>query len=281
MSIQENIPLAPYTTFGIGGPARYFSKLTEKAELIPLLQFAQTNKIPWLILGQGSNVLISDKGFSGLVILNQLNRCTLKNNLITVESGFNLQKLIQLAIQNKLGGLENLAGIPGTVGGAVRGNAGSFGTEIGTLVKGGVILNSKLEFQEVEPAYFQFSYRHSALKTNQYILIEVTLKLKKSIHNLQQKYQKILQQKWEKQPREKSAGCIFKNPSNASAGYLIEQCGLKGHQINDARISPQHANFILNTGKATYGDVLQLIQLIQTKVQEKFNIQLKLEIQII
>lgn len=266
MKIQENISLASYTTFKIGGSVRYFLTVQNVAEAI---DFAQEKKLPYFILGGGSNLLISDKGFNGIAIKLENKEIKLDNNVI-VDAGAKLSDLVDFTIKNNLTGLEWAAGIPGTVGGAIRGNAGAFGHDISEVVK-----EVKTFHKETD---YQFKYRDSIFKHNSDIILSAVLKLKKGVNR--ELINEYLRER-EKHPSEPSAGCIFQNPKPLSAGKLIEDCGLKGKKIGDAAISKKQANFIINLGNARAKDVLELIRLAQKEVKKKFNIELREEIQLV
>jgi len=303
LKIKEKIPLKEYTTFKIGGPARYFFVAKSKEGLKNAILWAKKKKLPFFILGGGSNVLFSDKGFNGLVIKLQNTQSEIRNTNVIAGAGVPLQKLVLEAAKKGLSGLENLAGIPGTLGGAIWGNAGAFGREIGDLVEEVKVLDvggSKLEVKKLKNKDCKFGYRDSIFKKKEnLIILEATLKLKKGKRKeIEEKMKEILKLRKEKQPLEfPSAGSVFKNvpiekvPKKIQekfkekikggilpAGVLIEAAGLKGYQIGGAKISEKHANFIVNTGEAKARDVLKLIELIKKRVRKKFKIELKEEI---
>ena len=303
LKIKEKIPLKEYTTFKIGGPARYFFVAKSKEGLKNAILWAKKKKLPFFILGGGSNVLFSDKGFNGLVIKLQNTQSEIRNTNVIAGAGVPLQKLVLEAAKKGLSGLENLAGIPGTLGGAIWGNAGAFGREIGDLVEEVKVLDvggSKLEVKKLKNKDCKFGYRDSIFKKKEnLIILEATLKLKKGKRKeIKEKMKEILKLRKEKQPLEfPSAGSVFKNvpiekvPKKIQekfkekikdgflpAGVLIEAAGLKGYQIGGAKISEKHANFIVNTGEAKARDVLKLIELIKKRVRKKFKIELKEEI---
>jgi len=255
MNIQENVSLAQYTTFKIGGPAKYFFAAKNTKDLIKAVEFAQEKKLPYFILGGGSNLLVSDKGFARLVIAAENKQLTINNNKIIVDAGVNLSYLIRESIEAGLTGLEWAIGIPGTVGGAVKVNAACFGGNMSDLVK-------------------------KVKKINDIILsVELVLEKgdKKESRQLIKEYFK---KRKDSQPLNyPSAGCIFKNPAGQFAGKLIEECGLKGKQVGQAMVSQKHANFIINLGNAQAKDVRKLIQLIKKSVNKDFKINLEEEIE--
>jgi UDP-N-acetylmuramate dehydrogenase len=284
--IKKNVALADYTTFKIGGLAKYFYTAQNQEELLKAISLAKELKLPFFILGGGSNILVSDREFDGMVIKNQCFKFDIKDNMIFAEAGVVLATLVSLSMKNELAGLEWGAGIPGTVGGAIRGNAGAFGGAIGDIVRDVEVFNTKTEAKErLSKADCQFSYRESFFKkNNNLIILSAQLELlKNNPQEAEENRQKIidyLNNRQQTQPLQfPSAGSIFKNPPDASAGQLIDQCGLKGKRINNVQISEKHANFIINLGQGQADDVRQLIEMAKKAVKDKFNIQLEEEIQ--
>ena len=284
---KKNVLLKNYTTFRIGGPAKYFFKAKTKEDLIKAIQAAKKLNLPFFILGEGSNILFSDKGFKGLVIKIQSSKIENKetenkNKIIYVEAGVKLSHLVKLSLKNSLTGLEWAAGIPGTVGGAIRGNTGAFGGSMSDIVRSVEVLHlPESEIKNYELKNCKFSYKENIFKKNKnLIILSCILELKKGDKKeIEEKIKYFLDYREKNHPLEFfSAGCIFKNPKKKSAGELIEKCGLKGKEIGDARISEKHANFIVNLGKAHSEDVLKLINLIKKEVKKKFGIELKEEI---
>ena len=275
---QKNQPLSLYSSFRIGGPADWFHQSESEKDLKEALVFCQEKKIPFLILGGGSNILFSDKGFRGLAIKIKNEKLKVRDNKITAKAGVFLNKLIKVAAENCLGGLEFLAGIYGTVGGAIAGNAGAWQENIGDKVKRVRILDENHQFKWLNQQACQFDYRQSRFKKNKEIILEAEFELTRDEQSkIKQRIKENLIKR-EKQPQEPSAGSVFINPKPESAGYLIEKCGLKGKKIGKAQISEKHANFIVNLGGAKALDVLELIALAQKKVKEKFKITLQPEI---
>jgi UDP-N-acetylmuramate dehydrogenase len=281
--IETEVPLAPYTHFKIGGPARYLYRLQHIEDASALLQAAAKDHLPVLVLGGGSNILISDKGFPGLVILNQTQRIQINGTTVIADSGVKLSQLITETVHAGLTGLEYMVGIPGTVGGAVRGNAGIPGWEMKDFVIEGNILDLNGNIQKIQKEDFQFGYRDSILKKNGCMLLSVTLRLQNGDkEECQERMRDIQQTRLVKQPQGKSCGSFFKNPSKEQpAGLLIDQAGLKGYQIGGAKVSEIHANFLMNTGTATFDDFMQLVSHIKKTVFERFHIMLEEEVQII
>ncbi len=278
---QKNISLANLTTFGIGGPAKFLIIVHSNKELINNIIIARKHKISLFILGSGSNVLIADSGWSGLVIKTENCNITISKNKITAESGVKLADLISFASWHGLTGLECYRGIPGTVGGAIVGNAGTKDSWISQIINQVVVIDKNNKTIKLNNQECCFGYRTSRFQNSKEIVLQATFKLQSApIKQIKEKEQFFFEQR-KNQPRGKSAGSIFKNPPGQSAGRLIEQAGLKGKKIGDAQISSQHANFIINTGQAQAKDILTLIKLAQKEVLKKFNIKLELEIKLI
>jgi UDP-N-acetylmuramate dehydrogenase len=265
VKIEE--PLAPYTTFKIGGPADLIYKAKTTDELVRAAKLARELEIPFFILGGGSNILVSDEGFRGLVIKLGNMRYKIQDTRIITDAGVKLGQLVDLTVKESLSGLEFAVGIPGTVGGAVRGNAGAWQQMIGNKVSRVKILNRQNKIEWIFPKDCYFSYRQSRFKKNGEIVLGAELILEKG--NLLEIKKKISENRAKRhyQPKEPSAGCIFINPKPDSAG-----------RMNAAQISSQHANFIVNLGKAKAKNVVQLIKLAKKEVKKKFGVDLKEEI---
>jgi len=278
MIMKKDQLLAPYTTFKIGGPADWFCEAKNEKGILEAVKFAQEKKLPFFILGNGSNVLIPDDGFRGMVVKMENGEWRMENERIIAGAGIPLTKLVNMAKENSLSGIEFMAGITGTLGGAVVGNAGAWQENIGDKVERVKILDKDNQFKWLNHNECQFVYRQSRFKKGKEIVLEVELKLTKG--NKKEIKRKIMAnlKKREGQPKEPSAGSIFVNPKPQSAGDLIEKCGLKGKQIGSTQISTKHANFIINLGGAKARDVLKLIALAQNEVRRKFKINLKPEI---
>lgn len=285
--ILLNEPLIKYSTYRIGGPADYLLKANTTDQIIKSVEIAQKHQIPFIIIGQGANVLFHDNGFRGLIIKNETNNFQIspRTREITADSGVLVAQLLYTTINKGIFGLEKWLGLPGTVGAAVRGNAGCNGLETKDIITKAIILDPKTaKFKEVDNNYFKFNYRHSILKENREILLSATFRLPENTLSKEQS-DKILYNirefRLKKQPVGPSSGSFFKNPSTEKpAGLLIDQTGLKGKTHNKAQISEKHANFILNLGGATQKDILFLAKLAKQQVQAKFGITLQEEVQI-
>ncbi len=311
LSIQKNVRIDSLSTFRIGGSAKYFFEAKNKKELTEAILWAKEKNIPYFVLGGGSNILVSDHGFNGLLIKVPSKNIEIKGNesgIVEVDAGMLLSKLIIFSLKQGLSGLEYFVGIPGTVGGAIYGNAGwpRNGKNIGEILRKVTLLMPDGKIIEKQADWFEFAYRGSRLKdidSRKIIILSAELELKLGNKNeILQTQKEVLNIRKKGIPQGYSAGCIFKNikiKANESlslylkerlpsafvekktipAGWLIDQCGLKGYKIGGAQISEQHANFIININKAKAQDVQSLIEIIQRKVKKKFNINLSLEIE--
>ncbi|MDP2683695.1 MAG: UDP-N-acetylmuramate dehydrogenase [bacterium] len=281
--IVEKEVLAPYTSFKIGGPAKYFFVAKSNKDVIKAIKIAKENEINYFILGNGSNILVSDKGFDGLVIKMENTSIEIKDEFVTAEAGVKVQKLIRETITNNLSGLEYLIGIPGTLGGGVAGNIGTPNLWIDKNLVEVYILNSKNMEETLLKSQCDFSYRYSRFKNNdQEIILGAKFKLLKSNQKLiQQNVKEFLSKRIHQPVNQPCAGSIFKNPEDHKSWQLIDEVKLRGKRIGGAKVSEEHSNFIINTGKATAEDVVVLISLIKQQVRDKLGIQLNEEIKYI
>lgn len=289
--IKKNIFLKNYTSFRIGGKCKYFFIAKTKEDLIKAVLLAKKENVPFFILAGGSNLLVGDKGFNGLVIKipSAVARPrAMQNTEILAEAGVKLVELVNISATNGFTGLEWAIGIPGTVGGAIFGNTGAFNHAIGESIKTVEVFDIKEKKVRVfKNKDCQFNYRQSLFqKKNNLIILSVVLKLKKGNKlEIKRRIKECLDYKKNTQPLNfPSAGSVFKNPCLAvgqakgySAGELIEKCGLKGKKIGGAKISEKHANFIINFKKAKAKDVIALITLVKNSVKNKFGIILEEE----
>jgi UDP-N-acetylmuramate dehydrogenase len=287
--ILKNIPFKKYTTFKIGGPAKYFFVAKNKEDIVRAIKVSKKFKIPVFILSGGSNLLVSDKGFDGLVINLKISDFKFKGNKIYVGAGMGLTKLADLSAKRGLAGLEWASGIPGTIGGAVYGCAQAFGDKISDSVEKAEALDIKtLKIKNFSKKQCSFSLKNSVFKKNKnLIIISVVLKFKNgNKKEIQEKIKEYLNYRKKNHPMNfPSAGSVFVNPESNKkvihAGYLIEKCGLKGKKIGKAQISKMHSNFIINLGGAKAKDVLKLINLARLKVKKTFKINLEAEVQFV
>lgn len=308
--IRENEPMSLHTTFKIGGPAQFYIEADKIDDLVKLINTAKQLKIPFFVLGGGSNILVSDKGIKGLVIRNNCRhfevmqmkgrvknqsagwRITIDSAFVLAQSGVIMNQLVRFTIEQGLSGLEYQLGLPGTVGGAIFMNSNFPKKEISV---GDCVYRVKLltrdGIKEVDRSYFHFGYDRSILQETRELVLAVIFKLfpaRKEV--LWERAMEALNHRNTTQPKGASAGCIFRNISlssairmstpnhTTSAGYLIDKAGLKGRCVGDAMVSDLHANYILNLGKATASDVVGLIDIIKEEVLKKFAVKLELEI---
>ena len=278
-----NESLKKHTTYGIGGPADLMIFPKSKQDLIKVIEIINENKIQLTILGSGSNVLVSDNGIRGAVISlkNSLKKIEVDDNILYAECGTMLGKIVKHAVKNNLIGLENLNGVPGTLGGALIMNAGAWGGEISENLIHVEVINSKSEIQKIQKKDLNFSYRQSSFNKDD-ILLSAKFNLKKADKDIiKENFIEAQSGRKKSQPLNKrSAGSLFKNPKNNSAGKLLDEAGLKGFSIGDAKISEKHANFFINDGDASSRDMLMLIKKAHKEVKDKFNVNLSLEVKL-
>lgn len=284
LNLKFNEPLKNYTTFGIGGNARLLAKPKNINELKKLIKISLEKKERFFILGCGSNLLVRDEGFDGTVInLNQGEFLRLEkiNNIVEAGAGVRIASLLGWCRKHGFSGLEFMAGIPASVGGAVKQNAGSSSRTIAQALAGITYLDKNLELKKIPAEELKFSYRHLELDLT--VIVSAAFKFNKSTPaEVMEKIHSFFDLKNQKQPlREKSAGCVFKNPAAFSAGVLIEEAGFKGRRLGGAKVSEKHANFIINKDNAVCRDVLSLIELIKKEIKLKKNILLEEEINIL
>jgi UDP-N-acetylmuramate dehydrogenase len=276
-------PLAPYTWMKIGGPAQYLVRPRNVDELREVVRTCHDEQLPVRVLGGGSNVLVRDEGVSGAVLQlvdDSFGAISIEGTTVRAGAGALLSRLISESVKAELAGLETLSGIPGTVGGALRGNAGGRAGDIGQFVDSITVMNVKGEVSTRNGDELWFGYRESNI--DDLMILDATLKLQQGdSEEITRRMRKLWIMKKATQPLSfQSAGCIFKNPRGLSAGALIEQAGLKAIRVGAAEISDRHANFIVTSPGAKSDDVIRLIDLIRSKVSEQFGVDLELEIKI-
>lgn len=275
LQLQSNRNLSEFSTFGIGGPCRYFAQINTIEEM----QEAYLLNMPILIVGKGSNCLFADEGFDGLVLLNKIDFCEWRENEVYVGSGYSFSLLGAQTAKKGFSGLEFASGIPATVGGAIFMNAGANGKETCTALKSVQYFDGKIS--EYKREELNFSYRHSPFQEMKGAILAATFSLTEQPSARQTQLQ-IIDYRMKTQPlKDKSAGCIFRNPKDASAGALIDKCGLKGTTFGGAKVSEIHANFIVNANQASASDVRALIRLVQEKVFAHTGILLESEVRLI
>ncbi len=292
-AIRLNEPLARYTTARIGGPADVLVEAASAEDLKRLVTAARKWGLPITILGGGANVLVSDAGLRGLVIINKAKRIEFRESAqVWCESGTVLPTLARECVARGLAGLEWAVGVPGTVGGAVAGNAGAHGRDVAADLLAATILNEANEVVDWPKSDLQFEYRSSRIKRQarslaaghqtQYVVLAATFQLAVADRGeLAMRADEFNDYRRRTQPPGASLGSMFKNPPGNAAGRLIDQCGLKGTRQGDAEISTVHANFFVNLGQAKASDVTALIDLARQRVMEKFGIELELEIELL
>lgn len=281
--IYKDYEIKNITTFKVGGKVDYLIIPQDYDDIRLTLKFGRDNDIPIYLMGNGSNLLISDSGIKGIVIRiskDNFIKKNIKNNLITAESGVPLYELISISLKNELSGLEYLHGIPGALGGIIAMNAGTDGCSISDFLKEIKVMDSFGEIFTLPKEELGFSYRKSLIIEKKLIVLETLLELKKDKKEniFSTLKSKIIKRKKSQPLTFPTAGCVFKNEGENKAGFLIEKAGCKGLRIGDAEVSTIHANFILNRGNATFKDIISLMKIIRDRVYEKFNIILNPEI---
>lgn len=280
-----NEPMADHTTFKIGGPADYFVSVSDIAEVAATIAIAKENSIPYMIIGNGSNMLVSDKGIRGIVIEigKNLADITVEDDTIEAEAGALLTRVAKTAMNNSLTGMEEISGIPGTLGGAVYMNAGAYGGEIKNVIESVTCVESDGTIKTVACDECNFGYRTSIFEAGDKIVLSARLKLAHGdIDEIKAKMADYTNRRTTKQPlKYPSAGSTFKRPEGHFAGALIEGAGLKGYTVGRAQISELHAGFVINLGGATFNDVMGVISHAQAVVMEKYGVALEPEIRII
>lgn len=274
-------PLSQLSTLEIGGPARFFVEARKIEDLQALLKYCHEQKLPFFMLGKGSNCLFDDHGFDGLVILNKISFCQFDWPFVHVGAGYSFSLLGTQSARNGWSGLEFASGIPGSVGGAVYMNAGANGKETCESLIEVAFVNETGGLEVLKQSEMDFSYRCSIFQKRRGAVASAKFMLHPS-EEARKKQLGIIEYRTRTQPyNDKSAGCVFRNPSSHSAGALIQQCGLKGKRIGGAEISSLHANFIVNRGGATSKDVLMLAEEVKKIVKEKTGIDLEMEVRYI
>ena len=281
--VRQGEPLAMHTWFQLGGPAEFFAEPENAEQLIGLVKRCHDEGVELRVLGQGSNLLVCDEGVSGMIVrltATDFARIEINGPRITVGGGANLSRLVTTAVHRGLAGMEMLVGIPGTIGGALHGNTGAHGGDIGQWTAGATVLTASGETTERSRDDLVFGYRESSL--DDAVILEATLVLDEDDpRELAHRMQKQWIIKRASQPMgHQCAGCIFKNPRGASAGELVDTAGLKGTRIGGAIVSERHANFIVAEADCTSQDVQRLIELVRGQVSERLGVQLELEVEI-
>jgi len=281
ITYEENASLRKYNTYRIDATCSYLVFPKNVNELVIIIKKLKESKTPFLVLGNGSNIIFSKEHYDYIIIkLDNLNNIEYHGNLVTVEAGYSLSKLAIETVKKGLDGLTFAAGIPGCVGASTAMNAGAYNCDMSKVVKEVKVLNEDLNIITLKNKDLQYEYRDSFLKKHkEYIVLSTTFELKQGIiETMKELIEERRKKRISSQPLElPSAGSVFRNPENMYAGELIEKLNLKGFKIGDAEISTKHANFIVNKGNAKGKDVVKLINKIKKEVKNKYNVELKLE----
>lgn len=277
-----NEPMKKHTTFRIGGPADYFIVPTEVEEVKAIVALCEEMGMPYYVIGNGSNLLVADKGFRGVIIqiYKAMNRVRTEGNVICAQAGASLAQIAMAALEHELTGFEFAAGIPGTLGGAVRMNAGAYGGEIKDVLVRATVLTKEGEMVELSKEEMKFGYRTSIVERTGHIVLEAEIELHPGKReDIKAVMDDLREKRVSKQPLDfPSAGSTFKRPEGFFAGKLIQDAGLKGFQVGGAQVSEKHSGFVINTGNATAADVMELMRRVNEKVEDKFGVSLEPEV---
>jgi len=284
--VRYDEPLKNHTTFKIGGNCIALIEPKEVSDIVEAVKICKENNIKFFVIGNGSNLLVPDDGYNGVIIKLKSEFSTIKveGEYLIVNSGLKLSEVYTVAYENSLTGFEFASGIPGTIGGAIFMNAGAYGGEMKDIVESVEVLDlDNFELRELKNEELEFSYRKSIIQRKNYIVTTIKLKLKKgNKEEINAVYEDLRDRRNSKQPLNfGSAGSTFKRPEGHFASKLIEDAGLKGYHINDAWVSEKHSGFIVNKGNASYKEVMELIEYVQKVVFEKFGVKLETEVRIL
>ena len=284
-NVFYNEEMSKHTSFKIGGLAECYIKVNSFEDLQEVLKISNENAIPLTIIGNGTNILVKDNGIKGIVAKINIKNIEIDSgsSIVKVGAGNTLAEIAQVLKQNDLTGFEELSGIPGTIGGAIRMNAGAHGKEIKDVVLNATAIDYKGNIRKFTNEEMQFEYRNSIFSKEKYIILEAQLQLEKgNKEEIGEKMKEFAEWRKEKQPLEyPNAGSTFKRGEGFITAALIDQCGLKGYTVGGAQISTKHAGFIINIGNAKAKDVLELVKITKNRVLEKFGHEIKLEIEVI
>ncbi|HIY62833.1 MAG TPA: UDP-N-acetylmuramate dehydrogenase [Candidatus Mediterraneibacter stercoripullorum] len=289
VSGEENVlrdePMSRHTTFRIGGPADYFVTPKDKGEIKKIIKFCRKEQVPFYVIGNGSNLLVGDRGYRGVIIqiFKQMSKIEVDGEQIMAQAGALLSKLAAAALDASLTGFEFASGIPGTLGGALRMNAGAYGGEMKQVVLSADVLTPAGDFITLSVDELGMGYRTSIISKNDYVVIDALLQLKKgNKEEIKAQMADLREKRVSKQPLEYgSAGSTFKRPEGYFAGKLIDDAGLRGFRVGDAQVSEKHCGFVINRGNATAAEVRELMQIVSERVEEKFGVRLQPEVRCI
>lgn len=280
--ILENEPMSRHTTFRVGGKAACFIKISNTEQLKRLIPYFKAVEIPYFILGNGSNLLVGDHGYDGVILQlkEKFNRIETEGSLLRAQAGALLSQVAQCALEHSLAGFAFASGIPGTVGGGVMMNAGAYGGEMKQIVEEVTVLDENGEVLVLDNETMEFGYRTSIIKNRHFTVLEVTFRLKEgNREEIRREMDELSAKRREKQPLNfPSAGSTFKRPEGYFAGKLIMDAGLRGYSIGGAAVSEKHCGFVINKGNATAADVSEVIAEVQERVKDKFGVTLECEV---
>ncbi len=284
--VRYDEPLKNHTTFKIGGNCIALIEPREVSDIVETIKICRKNSIKFFVIGNGSNLLVPDEGYNGVIIKlkSEFSKIEVEGDYLIVNSGAKLSEVYTVAYENSLTGFEFASGIPGTIGGAIYMNAGAYGGEMKDIVESVEVLDlDNFELRELKNKELEFSYRKSIIQRRNYIVTTIKLKLQKgNKEKINAVYEDLRERRNSKQPLNfGSAGSTFKRPEGHFASKLIEDAGLKGYHINDAWVSEKHSGFIVNKGKASFKEVMELIEYVQKVVFEKFGVKLETEVRIL
>ena len=284
-NVLQDEPMSGHTTFRIGGPADFFVTPSEAGEISRITHLCRERDIPYYVVGNGSNLLVGDKGYRGVIIqiFKNMNRISVEGEEIHAQAGALLSKVAAAACEAELEGMEFASGIPGTLGGAVRMNAGAYGGEMKQVLKNATVLTADGDVLTIPEAEMGMGYRTSIVSKMDYVVLEAVLSLKKGRkEEIRARMDELREKRVEKQPLEYgSAGSTFKRPEGYFAGKLIQDAGLKGYRVGGAQISEKHSGFVINTDHASAQDVYQLMQDVDKKVYRQFGVHLEPEVRLL
>lgn len=278
--VLMNENMSKHTSFKVGGTADFFVKVQDVKELIYVLKVSKSLRMKIYILGNGSNVIVKDTGFRGIIIKLDFKHLKIEKDKITVGAVVPVALLSEFTYRKEISGYEFLSGIPGTIGGAVKMNAGAYGSEIKDVLLETTILDEKYKIRTLTNEEQNFAYRHSIFFDKKWIIIGCTFRVQKgNIEEIKENRKQFMESRKEKQPLDMpNAGSIFKRGEDCIPAKLIDEAGLKGYTIGGAQISTKHAGFIVNTGNATAKDIVKLIKYTKETIKEKFDKELELEV---